>query len=366
MKYNLVHAASTQNQTPSSTSKVIREGSSVLVRIISRNGEGRYQASVGGIRMEIKSSALFKAGQTFTGIIRLQNGEIQIQRTDSSSPLTFVSVTPAPDIEGLFSPVTDTNLLSMLQSLNLPGDNFSLLLVRQFKQLGLKLSPEVMNRIRNLAQKTKNPQKTMEKLVCMYQNSLSMQESFIPEDLFFDSNSKKHQDNEIFPENPSFSINNPDFLKNFITSLFEGKLNNKPGLLTVMNHMGLKKSDSLEKTWVSIPFSIVDITQSSITGGGNFSFLLGSNKDLSLMNVSAFLKNIEYRFSFDFRKETLSENNGKKTLRFSINGPDTDIEKEIQRLYSLFPEYNIRYCKFDLLYGNASSSETLLTAGGYA
>lgn len=315
--------------------------------------------------MEIKSSSLLKAGQTFTGIVRLQNGEIQIQKTGSTSPFSFVSVTSAPEMENLFSPVTDSNLLAMLQSLSLPGDNFSLLTVRQFKQLGLKLSPEVMNRIRRLAEKTKNPQKTLEKLVSMYQKSLMMQESFIPEDLFFDSDFQKHKKDENSSENPSFSINNPDFLKNFVNSLFEGKFNNAPGLLTVMNHLGLKKTDSLEKTWISVPFSIVDISDYSVTGGGNFSFLLGSNKDLSLMNVSASMKNIEYRFSFDLRKETSQENNGKKILRFSINAPDTDVEKETKRLSSLFPEYNIKYCQFDQLYGTASAMEPLLSAGGY-
>ena len=66
-------------QSHNSTTNVVRysehlkPGSPVLVRIIQSKGNGKYEASVAGVRIILSSKIKYNPGDTFTGKIGINN-----------------------------------------------------------------------------------------------------------------------------------------------------------------------------------------------------------------------------------------------------------------------------------------------------
>ena len=124
--------------------KTLRDGSQVLVRIISEKGGGKYEGSVAGARVTLSSQTKLKAGSSFPATITTKNGQILL------SPVsTNLTSNMASDVN--LSVLQDSQLMSFLQNLGLPADNLSFHLLQQMKQLEMKFEPELLNKFHNLA-----------------------------------------------------------------------------------------------------------------------------------------------------------------------------------------------------------------------
>ena len=127
---------------PGTNGKVIKDGSQVLVRIISEKGNGRYEASVAGVRTTLVSKSPLKAGSTFTGIANTSNGLIKITPNQINFSEGFKAMVLEVMEHGdgsLFSIIENSRLSMLLQSFGMVPNNLSLAIMQQMKQLEMKM-----------------------------------------------------------------------------------------------------------------------------------------------------------------------------------------------------------------------------------
>lgn len=347
----------------------LKPGSPVLVRIISAKGGGKFEASVAGARIILSSTRDLKAGDTFTGKIGLKNGLITINPADSTGLSTLKEVFTTNIIEtgGLFDSVSSPALASLLASLNLPSDNLSFKILLQFKQLGLKLDPATMKKIRKEAEKAKNPEKKLEELVNKAQKKI---ENGHPE---IESDTTDILDKEKDRKEPYVPLTSNKIetdwiqeIKEFIRTVISGDLENTPGELTIMNHLGFFKDRSSENTWITIPFEITNPFEETINGNGKIMLLLGStDKSLKQINIHADYSGQKYRFAV-FTKPGSS-----KIKKIAFSKADCeDSEKEVLKLQDVFAsmgkEISAEFVPFEKVDGFASGLENFTTAEGLA
>lgn len=356
MQTSSVHA-NTVNQNITH-GKVVQEGNSVLVRIISDKGNGKYEASVAGVRLNLKSAEKLEAGSSFVGKIGFQNGQITISNTQSSV-LSFVQDVKTLNFQlqgDLFGPVSSPELSALLQSMNLKPDNLSFQILLQYKQLGLKLNPKIMQKIRRLAEKSPDPKKTSQKLVELAQKGIEINGDINLENLFFDSNAEQKQKEKESPSSQlseNFMLNE---IKSFISSILNGSLENTPGPLTVLNHRGFKKTASPESTWITIPLEIRNLEKDIPTGNGFFRILLGSS-DRKMQKMSLELNYLQDSFRF------LINRNPSQGLKYAVS-PSSNINTE--KLEKGLAKYRPEQVLWETLEDNNLNLEDFSLAGGFA
>ena len=102
--------------------QVLKEGSSVLVRVIADRGGGKYEGSVAGVRVQLTSSKPLQAGDSFAATISVKKGLIVVTPKDISG---MAGLQGAGEIALQFNEVSQSQLFSLLESLGLPADNLS-------------------------------------------------------------------------------------------------------------------------------------------------------------------------------------------------------------------------------------------------
>ncbi len=126
--------------------QVLKEGSSVLVRVISDRGNGKYEGSVAGVRVQLNSAKPLTPGTSFAATVSVKNGTIVISPKE-----TGLLSAGAGEISLTFNEVSQAELASLLESLGLPADNLSSSILKSFKQMGIKMDSTLANKIRSLA-----------------------------------------------------------------------------------------------------------------------------------------------------------------------------------------------------------------------
>lgn len=344
----------------------LKSGSPVLVRIIGAKGNGRYEASVAGTRIFLSSAKNLKAGDTFKGIIGLKNGFITITPAEGAETLGSASIKETFSLGeilpgNLFDPVSSPALASLLASLNLPSDNFSFNMLLQFKQLGMKLDPKIMRKIRREAEKAPNPKEKMEELVMKAQKRLeSVQvsdQAFLQEK----TDSSEEEKRAFSSGNSLFSEDWLSEIKNFISEVTGGNLENRPGELTLMNHTGFFKDKTSEYSWIQIPFEITNPFEEKTEGNGKIMIMLGSSdKSFRQMNLHINYKEGAWRF--------LVSKDAKKILFSSSN--EENLTEQARKLEEHFLSagkiVRVETIPFEKLEGSGWALEDFKTAEGNA
>ena len=127
--------------------KIFAEGERVFVRVLGEAG-GKYAVSCGGVTFFAESAKPLREGDTFSALIKYQDGKIRLAPQPDTAPTAAHSRDGGAG-EGAFPPA----LASYLTALGVPPDAVSLAIVRFMRQFGCKFDEAAASRARKLAAK---------------------------------------------------------------------------------------------------------------------------------------------------------------------------------------------------------------------
>ncbi len=276
----------------------LREGSSVYVRIIKSNGNNSYLASFAGGKFFIKSEIPLSAGSGFLAKIKLENGKVVLQKL-------------ADNLESKDSiqKITAENQNSFLEKMGLVPDNISFGLLQQMKMLGSRFSLAAFQKSRKIAEKIKGREKSASDAAFILENKGVLPDEKRILGILGDDNDS----GEFFSEKNVLppKSENPfrDFFKNILE--FPENINNKPGILTLFNHIGFcfgsgESSIRAEKgfgSWIKIPF---EFNLEKKCGKGSLCGFLGNmSKKMEKAVLCFYLENEKYVFEFGLKENQL-------------------------------------------------------------
>ena len=318
--------------------QVLKEGSSVLVRVIADRGGGKYQGSVAGVRVQLNSAKTLQPGQSFVATVGVKNGTIVIVPKDTS-----LTAAGNGEIALSFNEVSDAQLFSLLESLGLPADSLSSSILKTFKQMGLKMDSALANKIRNLALRFSGKEKSAAEILSLLsQKGLEADEEEIKQLLTL-----------LEGEGSDLESGKPEADK---SQKPEEKL--------------LNKINSTEGAWYLLPFELVQLTEQAVSdkqilGKGCIRLLFDSSTALKLLNLDCNYNNQKYLFSLSYE--------GKKITNtyFNVSSASGSLspESEITSLKKHFMAAGINpgkisWAEKEDLEGNASGLESFVTFGG--
>ena len=309
--------------------QLLKEGSSVLVRVISGRGGGKYEGSVAGVRVQLNSAKPLQPGQSFVASVGVKDGAIVITPKD-----TALTANSAGQISLSFNEVSQSQLFSLLEALGLPADNLSSSILKSFKQMEMKMDSGLANKIRNLALRFAGKEKSAAEILSLLaQKGLEADEDEIRQLLVFLEGEN---------QNPTEPDNSNQKAKKLIN-----KINEKEG------------------SWYLLPFELIDSQAGQILGKGVIRLLFNSADVMKQLNLDCSYNNQNYLFSLLYE--------GKKIVNtyFNVsgNGQAYEAEDEIARLkrYFMAASLNpgkINWAEKDQLEGNSSGLESFVSFGG--
>ncbi len=308
--------------------QVLQNGSSVLVRIISDRGNGKYEGSVAGVRVNISSVRQLKTGETFVATINAKDGTIYLNPKDTLAAAMTMS----------FSEVQESGLMAFLSAAGLPSDSVSVTLLQLFKQMGLKIDAPVISKIRNMALHFSGKEKAAAELLAMiYEKGIDATEDEI---------------------NQLLSLLESDFLESdYENQKNENGQNNK----NKDSRNLLNKINKTPGAWFLLPFELLQLPE-TIVGSGCIRLLFDSSKQLKLMNLEADYNNHKYLFSLSYEGKKLSE------VNFNVSGID-ETQTEVLQLKKRFMAAGVNAGKVNWadsneIEGSASGLESFYAFGG--
>ena len=300
----------------------IKDGSQVLVRIISDKGGGRYEGSVAGVRVTINSKQPLAAGTTFTATITSKNGQILL--TPNLNNQNNINQT---DFQ--LAVLQNEQLSAFIQNLGLPADTLGFHLLQQMKQLGMKLDSDLLSKIYNLSVKFKGKEKRAAELVSIL---VKKGIDFSEEDLLallqeLDSDPDEQSDDKQ-------------------SEVEEYKL--------------LNKINSIKNSWQLLPYEIV--SNDGPLAKGSLGFFIDEEASLKLLNVECnwLSNNHDYLFSLEYEKGQC------KNIKMSGQGVDVSKLAYIldQRLSAAGKKIKIELVNPELIEGTACGQEEFFVFGG--
>ena len=270
--------------------QLLKNGSSVFVRVISDKGGGKYEGSVAGVRVNITSACPLKAGETFLASINAKDGTIYLTPKDAAAAAMTMS----------FSEVQESGLMAFLAASGLPSDQVSVSVLQLLKQMGLKIDAGLISKIRNLALHFSGKEKgAAELLTILSEKGLEASEEEIQQLLFMLEGSYDRDE-----ENASQQKADKDS--------FINRINAKSG------------------AWYLLPFELVqftdgDLEQKKVVGGGCIRLLFDSARVLKRLNLETAFNNQKYIFSLAYEGKKLT------SVHFNVSEAES-AEEEIMRL----------------------------------
>lgn len=375
MNANIIAQVHDSNSVKNRFSKTLKNGSSVLVRVISAKGNGKYEGSVAGIRTLFSAKNALTPGTVFSATVSLNNGKIFITPKDKTNQIFQNKIDvisfydESYDSENVFESVENQNVANFLSQLSLPSDKLSLHLILQFKQMDMKFDSGLLNKIRSVAIKYPGKEKKVSELVSlMIKKGILISEDEIDELLNELEFSLDETDvfEEYSEEKPLLMFER--LVSDYFNQLFKGVNQDKVGLLTVLNQCYQKNDLSQNKNWIFLPFEIVQKVgdEKRIEGKGNFNLFFHNQNELRIMNINCSFKNKEFLFRLKFDKKKLCE------LKFNVSSEsenainESEIQKLITKLQNDFADQkvNVEWINKSLLEGTGCENEKLFLFSG--
>lgn len=306
------------SQIGSSGQNVLKEGSQILVRVISDKGNGKYEGSVAGTRVTLQSSKKLEPGKTFLATISAKDGTIYISPKETSIVQQQVQI----------NTIQNEQLANLLKQLGLPADELSLHLFQQLKQMGLKLDVALLKKLHTVSLKFNGKEKAAsEILMILKEKGIEATESEIMNLLLELDGDFSSKDSE---ENKKFELLN--------------KINQKEG------------------KWFLVPFEIIQKNNETVIGNGNLK-LMYLAEQLSLLNVDCNYNNLKYLFSLKFNNRKLEK------VNFNIEGFDYKAQlfsNQLKEKLSLskLNDVEVQWVDKALVEGTACGSEEISSVGG--
>lgn len=309
----------------------LKDGSQVLVRIIERLGNNKFLGSVAGSRVNIYSDKNYVKGDVFKANIFIKDGIVSLKaqndvKTQFESQISVKTLAQNINSNPLET-IASQALADFVQSMGMVPDNLSHMILQQMKNMGLKFDSGLMNKIHDIAAKYPGKERiAVEVLMSFLEKGME----FDPDELEAILDSLEQQ-NEY--EQSDFNQNHNDVLdalkiKDFVFSLLEADEQQKIGLLTVANNLGVRRDSNANGSWILLPYEIQEKNQ--IICSGIFRLLLSKEKKLLKFCIEANKTDLNQNFVLEF------SGNQCKTIKICQrkDGFDLDsleLEERIQR-----------------------------------
>ena len=305
--------------------QILKEGSSVLVRVIGNRGGEKYEGSVAGVRVQLTSAKPLKTGESFVATVSVRNGTIVVTPKEMAGTLGST----AGEIALQFNEVSQSQLFSLLESLGLPVDNLSSSILKSFKQAGLKMDSALANKIRSFALRFGGKEKSAAEILTMlYQKGIEADEDEINSLLAFLENYEESRHNE-----------------------------NKSKERKIINRI-----NSMQGAWYLLPFELVQLGEGAVLGNGCIRLLFDNAKSLKLLNLDCNYKNQKYLFSLSYEGKKI------KDTYFNVSGtPDPEnlvINLKKHFFAACVNPGKILWAEKEEIEGNASGLESFVSFGG--
>lgn len=314
----------------------LREGSSVLVRVLKNNGGGRFTVSFAGSRFSVSSDRALNPGDVFKATVALsKDGTVLLK------PESFLTSGSLPE----------NPLASLFQTLNIPFDEISTKLFSFMQQLGVKIDRNFILRARDIASRFPGKESAAAEIAALLLEKgiepdvKTVRKILVLAEGATDSSEEKHSGdspaeddaqhdaadgsapNEAAPnheggahqepahgdfqdgaadsaahESAPHHESAPDTALSFFNKLFPNGLPQKEGLLSVVNHL---KNTGGTHHWITVPYEWQDGTE---TAHGKINLLLDTGLGCTeKITVSCFKSGKKYFFVLYFNKSMVKE-----------------------------------------------------------
>lgn len=359
-----------QTALPKEYANLLKEGSSVFVRILKQSSPNTYIGSFAGGRFLIESKNPLKAGSTFMAKVSFNNGKLNLTQVDSSSDKKLdVSV---KNFSGLTGEVSD-----LLLSLGLPPDGISKTLLQAAIFSGAKINSDKLNKARNAALRFKGKEKeAAEAALILMDKGLELDDKKISAIINFFSEEKDGR--KLFNQKEEYKFSEIEkSLKEFFASLtgqtenpeFENKKNDF-GFLTVFNHLlsrdfssDKNKNEESRYSWIVFPFEM-EFKKGLETRKGSGVFrviydLLEKNAKKVTVNLNLYGKN--WFFVVDLNIEGISK------IGFSVEPLDKkdDMKNFEKKLKKFFDDDSIKIEYDENIFGFGTGDTVLPVVEGF-
>ena len=312
--------------------QVLKEGSSVLVRVIADRGGGKYEGSVAGVRVQLNSAKSLKPGQSFVASVSVKDGTIVITPKD-----TGLAAAASDQIALSFNEINEAQLFSLFESLGLPADNLSSSILKSFKQMGLKMDSALANKIRNLALRFSGKEKSAAEILSLLaEKGLEADEEEI---------------------------------KNLL-ALLEGGQQDSPGNKENQKDKLINRINSTEGAWYLLPFELVELNNHSdggrqLLGNGCIRLLFDSSTALKLLNLDCNYNNQKYLFSLTYEGKKLTNTYFNVTSSLgTLSAEEETVKLKRHFMAAGINPGKISWAEKEEVEGNASGLETFVSFGG--
>lgn len=284
----VIHSAA---PTYSGINPVLREGSSVYVRILGQKN-GKYEAFFNGAKFLVDSPLQFQKGDSFLATVKIVNNKVNL-----------IPVQKEQNFQNQI--VENKNIFEFLKDLGLPSDNLSVVLLNQMKSFDQKFDLSLLKKIRNIAQKFTDKEKTASILMILNQKGVELSENAVQKmlDLFENENGEKNQqkNNEFLKENKVLNVE--DEFKKFFKSVFENPGKNE-GVLSLFNNLGFSlKKINFSSNWIHIPFEFFYLFENVKNSGSGFVNLFVKEKKVDSAVVKFNFPENDYKFVLKFKNK---------------------------------------------------------------
>ena len=345
---------------------VLKDGSSVFVKVISDKGGGVYEGSVAGTRVNITSSKILKPGSSFVATITAKDGTIYITPKYGTAIVGSVSGGTGINILQTLQP---GQLAEFLANLGVPPNQLAGNVLKMMMQLEMKVDSSVIRNIYNMALKHKGKEKAAgELLLLLKEKGINISDDELEQLIeFLESDFSK----DGYGSDSGGS-------GRFENQKSEEKFKRAKDILN--------KNNESENGWIFVPYNLVEKTSTKksenensenneingnnryekVIGAGVIRFLIDKSKKLRLMNLNCYYKDREYLFSLKF------ENKKCRKILFNINyGDFADGSKDnaaVKKLGKFIsnPNIEIKWVDASLIEGCGSEGEQVYSFQGEA
>lgn len=317
-----------QTALPKENANLIKEGSSVLVRILKQTGNNSYIASFAGGRFTVNSKEALKPGSTFMARVSFSDGKLNLSKIPSEQ-----NTAQNADAKNV---VTSSNALTsdvaaLLQSLGVAPDSVSKTLLQTFYASGSRVDVNKLNRAKAAASKFEGREdEAAEAALILLEKGIEPTFENISDVLTGFSLEKKFEGSD-FDHEETFDVKEIEAeLRRFFKSLVEsdragnssdaGKetenvnvndaaSSRDAGFLSVFNHLASKQSGDGAGHFVVVPFEFgFEKGGKALNGDGVFRVIFGiSEKILKKTVITLKINGNIWNFVVYLQKENIKK-----------------------------------------------------------
>lgn len=311
MANNGIIVSSAHNYGARPTQVKIQNGSQVSVKIISGAGNGKYVATVAGVRVSIRSERALENGEVFKAKLFAKDGTVFLTPVDANKLNLKIENFP-------LSVVSDSQVFDFFKNLGLPSDSVMLNVFQMMKQLQMKFNVPLFAKLHNFALKFNGKQKTAaEILMILADKGLNFSE----EDVFTLLNALENQidyeKNDEQNKNAKNLLNKinsksdgwfviPFYIENCSESDFYAKSESRDEKNAESFNANQKiakknREENFSSENSTKKIGETDEKKGKKIGSGNIRILLGKDKKIKILNLTCAFRNKNYYFSLDYK-----------------------------------------------------------------